>query len=548
MGTKSFLITFAGYPYTPSSFLPDNGMANLASSLINNGDYSRILDYNNLNMTDRLFPKRYRVKIRPLIEAIMEKGEGGKKPGFGNLFSLSFLNHQLNRFQHQEFRRIAQEITVSVRKEKIDFVGLKLWNGDGLTASLTIARELKKVMPDLPIFAGGPSVDIFREEIFKITDDIDALSYGEGEETIVMLSEYVQGKKKLEEIPNLIFKKGKKIITTPVKRIKDLDTLSYPIYDEEIYPAMKGNQKIKIIVLDESRGCPNSCYFCIQPIKSGGLRTKSPGRVVDEIEMLTKKYKINVFEYAGSSTPGVLLKKIAEEILRRGLKVEYTTFGHIRSSHKEDFALLKQSGCYSIFFGIESGNQKILDKVMNKGVKISRMKDVLKASKDAGIFTVGSIIVPAPFETEKTKEETLKLLLDVGIDAVPVQFPGIYPHTEWALHPEKYNFELNKKTYVQKVMNYKIKLFFPPRFWKPLPYKVNGKSFRDFSRETEDFVKRLEHNGILTAVSDDLALLAKYAHLSPREYRDQNRLNFLTGNLENIQKQIEEINKNTSFA
>ena len=265
------------------------------------------------------------------------------------------------------------------------------------------------------------------------------------------------------------------------------------------------------------------------------------------MEMLRKKYRINVFEYAGSSTPGVLLKKIAEEILRRGLKVEYTTFGHIKNSDKDSFALLKESGCYSIFFGIESGNQKILDKAMNKGVKISRMKEVLKASKDAGIFTVGSIIVPAPFETEESKEETLKLLLDVGIDAVPVQFPGIYPHTEWALHPEKYNFELNKKTYVQKVMNYKIKLFFPPRFWKPLPYKVNGKNFRDFSRETEDFVKRLEHNGILTAVSDDLALLAKYAHLSPREYRDQNRLNFLTGNLENIQKQIEEINRNISF-
>jgi radical SAM superfamily enzyme YgiQ (UPF0313 family) len=79
----------------------------------------------------------------------------------------------------------------SIRSNKIDFVGLKLWNGDGFVASQIIAECIKKNFPDMPIFAGGPHVDIFLENIYKITDAFDCLVYGEGEETIVMLAEYV---------------------------------------------------------------------------------------------------------------------------------------------------------------------------------------------------------------------------------------------------------------------------------------------------------------------------------------------------------------------
>jgi radical SAM superfamily enzyme YgiQ (UPF0313 family) len=72
------------------------------------------------------------------------------------------------------------------------------------------------------VFGGGPHVDWFHEMIYDVTDVFDVLAYGEGEETIVLLAGYIEGRKKLEEIPNLIFRKEGKIITTTEKRIEDL--------------------------------------------------------------------------------------------------------------------------------------------------------------------------------------------------------------------------------------------------------------------------------------------------------------------------------------
>ncbi len=123
-------------------------------------------------------------------------------------------------------------------------------------------------------------------------------------------------------------------------------------------------------------------------------------------------------------------------------------------------------------------------------------------------------------------------------------FPMIIPGTEWFNRPEKFGFQFNKNTFPQKAMNYKIKFMFPPPFWKPFPYKVNGKRFKNYAKELEEFIKKVERLGITTAISDEMALLAKYANLSPLDYRDQNRLNLLTGNFENIKRQIQEINKN----
>jgi radical SAM superfamily enzyme YgiQ (UPF0313 family) len=540
METKSLLISYAGYPFAPTSFLPDNGLANLASSLIGAGHTTTILDFNTPQIVERLYPSRLSQSITPIVEKFMRGGKLQPR----DILKLWLIEKRLSYHQSNEVSLIGKELAEMVEKEKVDFVGLKLWNGDGFTGSLRIARALKKANPNLPIFAGGPHVDVFREYILTATGDFNALVYGEGEETIVMLAEYVEGKRKLQEIPNLIFKKNGGITTTPIRRIQDLDSLPYPVYDEEIYPAMKGNEKVKMIVLDESRGCNNSCYFCIHPLKSGGVRVKSARRVVDEMAAIKEKYGIGAFRYAGSNTPLRLMEEIARGILKRGLKVQYCTFGHVRGINLDIFKLLKSSGCFGMFLGIESGSQSILDKGINKGVKVEQVKKAITYAKEAGLFVAGSIIFPAPGETSATEQETLNLLSEVRPDSAPTQFPIIVPGTEWFKNPERFGFSFNRDTFLKRTLSYKIKFMFPPRFWKPFPYKVNGKRFKQYAHDLEQFIKKVEELGITTTVSDEMALLAKYACLSPHDYRDENRLNLLTGNSENLKEQIQKINEN----
>ncbi len=518
--------------------MPDNGLAGLAGCLLKAGHKVTILDYNTPSTVGRLYPEPLSRQVMPVAEKIL----AGKKPGAKDIALLWSVQKILSVCQQRRASSIGEEISEIIRDEDIGFVGLKLWNGDGFSGSLRIARELRKRRPGLLIFAGGPHVDIFRENIFAMTDDFDALVYGEGERTIVMLAAYAASGGSLDKIPNLIFKKNNKIHTTGIERIENLNLLPPAVYDEEIYPAMKGDEKIKMIVLDESRGCTNSCYFCIHPVKSGAMREKTASRVVDEMSSLQKK-GFSVFRYAGSSTPMELHKNIAREILKRKLKVRYTAFGHVRKADGEVFRLMKESGCFGMFFGIESGSPRILNSAMNKGLPQGQSEKAVKLAKEAGLFTCGSIIFPAPGEDEKTEAETLELLSRCLPDAAPVQFPILVPGTKWFTDPERFGFKLDKKNFTQKAMNYKIKLIFPPRFWKPFPYKINGEPYKISCDKLDKFIKKVEALGITTTISDEIALLAFYAGMSPEKFRDSCRAALLSGNLPGISGIIRKINK-----
>ncbi len=547
MATRSLLITYAGYPYTPSSLMPDNGYASLAGELLRQGHETLILDYGTVDIIRRLMPESFSQKTIPFIHPLLEKIGKGESPSSDDIKNLRTLDCELSEIHDRNVLRIAEELSAIVEKEKPDFVGFKLWNGDGFSGSITIAETLRKRFPSLKIFAGGPHIDIFKELIFQKTSAFDALSFGEGEETILELAEHAEGKRPLSSVHNILYPENGKIVETDIRRVDNLDSLAFPVYDEEIYPTMAGNRKLKIIVLDESRGCPCCCHFCIQPVKSGTkVRMKSPKRVVEEMRRIVRDNGIRLFRYAGSATPPELSRGIAEEILEIALDVEYTSFGNMLGAKPEHYEILKKSGCYSIFFGVESGSTKILKGSFGKPRDPVRMSEVLKAAKAAGIYTVASVIYPAPFEDEKTTEETLEFLLDAKPDSVPVQFPAVYPQTPWAETPGNYGFKFTSEKWQEKLLSYKIKLLFPPVFWEPLPYTVDGKPFKQFALETFKLISVLEKNGILTAISDDQALMAKYAGFQGREkeFRELARQWFMAGDTESISTIVEGINRN----
>ncbi|MDH5661991.1 MAG: B12-binding domain-containing radical SAM protein, partial [Elusimicrobiota bacterium] len=466
--TRSLLINYSGYPAVIRSLALDNGLANLAGSLINKGHKTIILDYATVDTIRRLFPHEYSDELSFLTRKIICSLELGLPPEKSDIRAFRDLDRRISELQKEKVKQIAREISQYAKAYKVDFVGLKLWSGDGFAGSIAIAQELKRDNPHLPVFAGGPHVDSFKENIFDVCDIFDALVYGEGEETITMLADYVSGERRLEDIPNLIYKKDDRIVTTPMRRINDLDSLSFPVYDENVYLAIRGNQKIKMAFIEESRGCPNHCSYCIHPIKSGNRwRERTAQAVVEQMEEMNRKYGFTTFRFAGSNPPPFLKRKIANEILSRGLKVTYSAFGHIRDGLVVDFRLLRKSGCYSLFFGIESGSQGILDEIMNKGVKIAQIAKTIKACKQAGLYVVGSVIIPAPHETEETKKETFDLLLKMRPDAVVVWFPALMLGTDWEKNSHKYGFDIrDRKGYLKEAMLYKIKSFYPPALWE----------------------------------------------------------------------------------
>ncbi|HOJ40945.1 MAG TPA: hypothetical protein PK644_10835, partial [bacterium] len=164
--------------------------------------------------------------------------------------------------------------------------------------------------------------------------------------------------------------------------------------------------------------------------------------------------------------------------------------------------------------------------------------------QSAGIFTVVSIIHPAPMETRESRRETMEFLKDVRPDSVLVQFPGIYPGTPWFEQAERFGFSLDREKYPRQVMGYQIKSLFPPRYWRPLPYLINGMPFRVFARETELFQEELNRSGILTGVSDEAYLLFQAASPGSLEaFIRNNRCWFYAGDARRLTEEIDTINR-----
>ncbi|MHC4202495.1 MAG: B12-binding domain-containing radical SAM protein, partial [Planctomycetota bacterium] len=433
MGTKSMLVSFVGYPNEVFNFVPDNGLANLAACLIRAGHETVIWDCSTVSMMEAFYPYHEKAEMKDLRIRLMEDVREGRRPDGDRLQAFYDLEDRVDSYQDSRTRELGRKMGEHVKREGLDFVGFKLWTGAGFHGAMILAEEIKKANPGITIFGGGPHVDWFMHRTLEVTGLFNVLAYGEGEEVIVQLAEHVEGRRKLQDVSNAIYRdRHGRIVTNPQIRVQDMDSIPLPCYDEDVYPAMRGDEKVKILLLDESRGCPNSCNFCIHPAKSGRRRRTTSATVfADRLEEVMKRYGFRSFRFAGSNPPVALRRDIAREILRRGLDVSFSCFTHARGADPNDFALLKRAGCRALALGVESGCQRILDESMNKRVKVEDLRRAVAQCKEAGIAVVASVIVPAPHETDESKEETFRFLCDTWPDAVIVSFPAMMIGTAW---------------------------------------------------------------------------------------------------------------------
>ena len=535
---NGLLISYSGYPYTPSSLCPDNGLAGLAAVLQLSGHAVRILDYGTVSTMARLYPEPLSRRAGPLMAAL---ASSAGRPDEELRRRLVELDRDLETHQASELAVISEEISRQVSEIGAAFVGFKLWNGDGFLGTIAIARRLRELHPGLRLIAGGPHATWFRALIHELTDVFDAIAVGEAEDKIGELADRAAAGRDFSGIPGVTC--GASEHVEPTSAV-DLARVPAGLYDTDTYPAMAGNDKLKLVIIDESRGCPYGCAFCAHPVESGRrLRLRPPELVVQDIEALVREHRIRAFRFAGSSTPGSLMRDVAAGIIDRGLDVRYCSFAHFASSDPAHFELLRRSGLHAMFFGLECGCPELLKRATGKPIRLDRIGDTVQAAKNAGIVAVCSMIVPMPFETEQTMQESLELLKRLAPDYVPVSFPGLLPGTPWFTQAEEYGFEVDKDEYLRQNLGYKFKMLFPPEFWEPLPYRLNGRNFAQFTRDTRRFIEMLEQAGIVTGLTDDHALMAELSGIDARELRDLARLWCATGDAASMQGFVESFNQ-----
>jgi hypothetical protein len=162
------------------------------------------------------------------------------------------------------------------------------------------------------------------------------------------------------------------------------------------------------ISMTTSRGCPHACIFCVgRKMVGAKVRYRDPVNVVDEMETLGSYgfCQINVADDLFTANARHCLA-VCDEILKRNLKVKWTSFARVDTVSLKVLQRMKDAGCQAVSFGIESGNAQIL-KTIRKGITVSQVIEAVTLCNQVGLLPHGSFILGLPGETPETLKETL---------------------------------------------------------------------------------------------------------------------------------------------
>ncbi|MGZ7047500.1 MAG: B12-binding domain-containing radical SAM protein, partial [Methanobacterium sp.] len=271
-----------------------------------------------------------------------------------------------------------------------------------IKSALKYVELVKNILSDSLTVIGGPHTTFMPFETLKSSEALDVVVMGEGDETIVDLANHFTENKELGEVSGIVYRdlKSGNLKATPNRPlIKDLDSLPFParhLVPFESYGASK-EQTGGIIT---SRGCVYSCNYCSSSLIMGKkFRSRSPDNVVDEIEELIDKYQIRDIGFMDDT---FMLNKrrandIANEIKARGLDLSFVASSRVDRVDQSLLQNLKSSGMKTIYYGVESGSQRILD-LMKKGITLKNAGDAVKSAKNVGLEVLTSFILGYPGE------------------------------------------------------------------------------------------------------------------------------------------------------
>lgn len=292
---------------------------------------------------------------------------------------------------------------------KNEFFGISVMTMQ-IPQALRVSELIKKLNPKSKIIWGGSHPTFFIRETIE-HPLVDLLVFGEGEKA---LEEIVEGRP-FKEIKGLAFKENRKIYINAPRELTnpaEMPLFNWDLVSESVL------RNLYLIPSLTSRGCPHQCTFCINAILRNRWRPRTPEQVIRDLEIIKGKnyfkgknirfWDENFFVDMNRA------KKIIEEMITRNLTIPWETTvraDYVRSGMVDDkfMARIKESGCYLLSFGAESGSPRILKKI-KKGVSPEEILNSARMCLKYGIIPQYSFMIGLPGETKKDMKLTLKLI------------------------------------------------------------------------------------------------------------------------------------------
>ncbi len=298
-------------------------------------------------------------------------------------------------------------------------VGFSMLTGSCILQILEASRKIRELNPKIKIIVGGIHPTFFPEQTIS-NSLIDFVVINEGEKTLLELLAALAENRDVASIKGLAWKdtEGKVKINDPPDNFIDMDSLPMPAWNlidvNRYVKKLSKNPGERVIDFYTSKGCPFPCSFCYNlRFNRRKWRARSAERVAEEMEMLYHTYGINYFIIHDDNF--VVNKnralKFAELIKEKGLNVKYSVDSRIDYFEYDFFKKLKESGLCELRVGCESGSNRVLKEIIQKGITAEQTVKAVEIAKSLDLKLILSFVIGWPTETIVERQETIDLII-----------------------------------------------------------------------------------------------------------------------------------------
>ncbi|MBN1880118.1 cobalamin-dependent protein [bacterium] len=297
-----------------------------------------------------------------------------------------------------------------------------------------VASIVKSLNPDIQIVFGGVQATLFPEEQLR-DSPVDIVVIGEGEIAFSELLSCIESGGKLADVEGIaiINESGEFVVTQRPPLISSLDDLPFPAL--HLFPMDKYHSSAQLKgsntqLLFTSRGCPFNCSYCSGDLIFGKtFRYRSPAKVIADIRYMMESFGVDSIQFYDETFTVNRDRVLAlcDALINADLSIPWACFTRVDLVDEDLLSQMRQAGCYQIFFGVETGVDRLL-KLIRKGTTLDQARKTFKVCRKLGIETVASFMLTLPTETREDTEQSIRFGLELDPDYVYwltfVPYPG----------------------------------------------------------------------------------------------------------------------------
>jgi len=434
---------------------------------------------------------------------------GRKLPPLGLAYVAAALeknSFKVEVFDNYLLKKPIGEVKQEIKRLRPEIVGITCGSAT-YQRCIETAQAVREAEPSCKVVVGGWHASYMPETLLE-HPEVDYVVMGEGERAMTELSTFITQGGNAEgaiTIPGVAYRHKGQIVKNSPKFISDLDEVPFPA--RHLLPMNLYGRKIEYLnvepvdIMSVTRGCPYSCAWCdVEKLGGRKCRSFSPKRIFEEMKHLVENYHSkgiyfisDVFTIRKRET-----LELCELIKKEKLDVQWACDTRVDLLSRELLLKMREAGCKTIWFSVESGSPRILEKI-TRGVTIKQTTDAFRLCRETGIQVACSFMLGLPGETLRDMELSLMFAKQLNPDwcrfNIYVAYPGSALYQE-VLREHLYD-RVEDYVYYVKTQDFDFEKV----------SAIQQQFHRSFNRSPKRILRKIRREGVLNVMKQGLRLV-----------------------------------------